>query len=136
VPKLATALNHETSNAVGNLFGGTQGIATVIDSHLTSELARGGPVSSRSTSLVKQEDALTNGRPTSIRDVRNWRELDAAVLGIGIRFCRLSSHVQLFVAGLFGRCRRPEQVRVSRTDAQKKNRPNRPLTLVSKMRRS
>jgi flagellar hook-associated protein 2 len=56
--KLATALNTNI-NAVGNLFGGTQGIAASLDSHLTSELARGGPISSRSTSLVKQEDALT-----------------------------------------------------------------------------
>jgi flagellar hook-associated protein 2 len=56
--KLAAALNTNI-NAVGNLFGGTNGIATTLDSQLTTELGNDGSISSRGTSLLKQEDALT-----------------------------------------------------------------------------
>jgi flagellar hook-associated protein 2 len=56
--KLSAALNTD-SNAVGNLFGGANGVATKLNTQITNELAGGGPISSRGQSLLKQEDALT-----------------------------------------------------------------------------
>jgi flagellar hook-associated protein 2 len=53
--KLTAALNTNI-NAVGNLFGGAKGIATTLNSQITSEL--NGSISSRGQSLLKQENAL------------------------------------------------------------------------------
>lgn len=45
--------------AVSQLFSGTGGIASSLSSQITANLAAGGPVDSRSKTLVQQEDALT-----------------------------------------------------------------------------
>jgi flagellar hook-associated protein 2 len=56
--KLSTALATNVS-AVSQLFGGTQGVASTLNTQITLELASNGPVGSRSRTLVKQENALT-----------------------------------------------------------------------------
>jgi flagellar hook-associated protein 2 len=56
--KLSAALNTNI-NAVSNLFGGTTGVATTLNTQITNELAGAGPISSRSQSLLTQENALT-----------------------------------------------------------------------------
>lgn len=56
--KLSTALATNVS-AVSQLFGGTQGVASTLNTQITLELASNGPVGSRSQTLVKQENALT-----------------------------------------------------------------------------
>jgi flagellar hook-associated protein 2 len=55
--KLSSALNTDI-NAVGNLFGGTNGVATRLNTQITNELAGGGPISSRGQTLLKQENDL------------------------------------------------------------------------------
>jgi flagellar hook-associated protein 2 len=56
--KLATALSTNVS-AVTQLFSGTTGIATTLNTQLTSELASNGPVNTRGQTLVTQENSLT-----------------------------------------------------------------------------
>lgn len=46
-------------SAVSALFSGTGGIASTLNSQMTSELASNGPIDSLSKSLVQQENALT-----------------------------------------------------------------------------
>jgi flagellar hook-associated protein 2 len=50
-----------TSNfsAVSQLFSGTGGIASSLNSQITTNLGAGGPVDSRGKTLVQQENALT-----------------------------------------------------------------------------
>ncbi|HEY2037112.1 MAG TPA: flagellar filament capping protein FliD, partial [Steroidobacteraceae bacterium] len=50
-----------TSNftAVSQLFSGTGGVATTLNSQIDGDLAAGGSIDSRSQTLVQQEDALT-----------------------------------------------------------------------------
>jgi len=55
---LATALSSDYS-AVSQLFSGTSGIATSLNSQITSDLGSGGPISTASQTLVQQENALT-----------------------------------------------------------------------------
>jgi flagellar hook-associated protein 2 len=55
---LAAALSSDFS-AVSQLFSGTSGVATSLNSQITSDLGSGGPISSTSQTLVQQEDALT-----------------------------------------------------------------------------
>ncbi len=47
-------------SAVSALFSGTNGVAATLNTRITNELASGGVVDSRSKSLVKQENALTD----------------------------------------------------------------------------
>lgn len=56
--KLSTAL---TSNftAVSQLFSGASGVASTLNSQITTNLTAGGPIDSRSKTLVNQENALT-----------------------------------------------------------------------------
>jgi len=56
--KLQTALTSDPG-AVSALFSGTNGIATKLNTQLTADLASGGSIDSRSKTLVKKEDALT-----------------------------------------------------------------------------
>ena len=56
---LSAALSTNVS-AVGALFSGAGGVASVLNSDLTTELASGGVVDTRSQSLTKQENALTD----------------------------------------------------------------------------
>ena len=56
--KLQSALAAAPS-AVSNLFGGTNGIAATLNSQITTDLSAGGTIDSRSQTLVKQENALT-----------------------------------------------------------------------------
>ncbi|MGH8261074.1 MAG: flagellar filament capping protein FliD, partial [Steroidobacteraceae bacterium] len=55
---LSTALG-TNYGAVNQLFSGTGGIASTLNTNITAELATGGPVASRGTTLVDQENALT-----------------------------------------------------------------------------
>lgn len=55
---LSTALSSDYS-AVSQLFSGTSGIATSLNSQITADLASGGPISTTSQTLVQQEDSLT-----------------------------------------------------------------------------
>jgi flagellar hook-associated protein 2 len=55
---LATALSTNVS-AVSTLFSGKGGVASVLNSDLTTELQTGGAVDTRSQSLIKQENNLT-----------------------------------------------------------------------------
>ena len=55
---LATALSSDYS-AVSQLFSGTSGVATSLNSQITSDLGSGGPISTTSQTLVQQENALT-----------------------------------------------------------------------------
>ena len=56
--KLQTALTSAPA-AVSALFSGTNGIATRLNTQLTADLGSGGSIDSRSKTLVKQENALT-----------------------------------------------------------------------------
>jgi len=56
--KLQTALT-SAPGAVTALFSGTNGIATRLNTQLNAVLGSGGPIDSRSKTLVKQENALT-----------------------------------------------------------------------------
>ncbi|HVO48095.1 MAG TPA: flagellar filament capping protein FliD [Steroidobacteraceae bacterium] len=56
---LQTALS-AAPGAVSSLFSGTHGIATNLNSQLTTDLASGGSIDSRSKTLVSQENALTD----------------------------------------------------------------------------
>jgi flagellar hook-associated protein 2 len=56
--KLSTALATNLS-AVGQLFSGANGVATSLDTQITASLASNGSVTSRSNTLVKQEDDLS-----------------------------------------------------------------------------
>lgn len=55
---LSAALSSDYS-AVSALFSNTNGVATSLNSQITAELAAGGPISTTSQTLVKQENALT-----------------------------------------------------------------------------
>lgn len=55
---LSAALSANFS-AVSQLFSGASGVASSLNSRITTDLAAGGPVDSRSQTLVKQENALT-----------------------------------------------------------------------------
>jgi flagellar hook-associated protein 2 len=55
---LSTALSADYS-AVSQLFSGTTGIATSLNSQITSDLGSGGPIATTSQTLVQQENALT-----------------------------------------------------------------------------
>ena len=55
---LSTALSSDYS-AVSQLFSGTSGIATSLNSQITSDLASGGPIATTSQTLVQQENSLT-----------------------------------------------------------------------------
>jgi flagellar hook-associated protein 2 len=46
--------------AVTQLFAGTKGVATTLESRINSELNSGGAISNRSSTLIKQENALTD----------------------------------------------------------------------------
>ncbi|MDE2447587.1 MAG: flagellar filament capping protein FliD [Gammaproteobacteria bacterium] len=56
--KLSGALTADFS-AVSQLFSGASGIASSLNSQITTDLASGGSIDSRSQTLVKQENALT-----------------------------------------------------------------------------
>jgi flagellar hook-associated protein 2 len=56
--KLSSALATNVG-AVTQLFGGTDGVASTLNTQITLELASNGPVGSRGQTLVKQENALT-----------------------------------------------------------------------------
>jgi flagellar hook-associated protein 2 len=55
---LSTALSSDYS-AVSQLFSGTSGVATSLNSQITSDLGAGGPISTTSQTLVQQENSLT-----------------------------------------------------------------------------
>jgi flagellar hook-associated protein 2 len=55
---LQNALSTDFS-AVSALFSGTGGIATTLNTQLTSELSGGGPISDENNTLTQQENALT-----------------------------------------------------------------------------
>ena len=55
---LSAALTSNFS-AVSQLFSGASGVASSLNSQITTDLASGGPMDSRSKTLVKQENALT-----------------------------------------------------------------------------
>jgi flagellar hook-associated protein 2 len=55
---LSTALSSDYS-AVSQLFSGTNGVATSLNSQITSDLGAGGPISTTSQTLVQQENSLT-----------------------------------------------------------------------------
>jgi flagellar hook-associated protein 2 len=55
---LSTALSSDYS-AVSQLFSGTSGVATSLNSQITSDLSAGGPISTTSQTLVQQENSLT-----------------------------------------------------------------------------
>ncbi len=55
---LSTALSADYS-AVSQLFSGSNGIATGLNSQITSDLGAGGPIATTSQTLVQQENALT-----------------------------------------------------------------------------
>lgn len=55
---LATALSSDYS-AVSQLFSGTSGVATSLNSQITSDLATGGSISETDSTLTQQENALT-----------------------------------------------------------------------------
>jgi flagellar hook-associated protein 2 len=55
---LSTALSADYS-AVSQLFSGTSGIATGLNTQITSDLGSGGPIATTSQTLVQQENALT-----------------------------------------------------------------------------
>lgn len=55
---LSTALSSDYS-AVSQLFSGTTGVATSLNSQITSDLGAGGPISTTSQTLVQQENSLT-----------------------------------------------------------------------------
>lgn len=55
---LSTALSSSFSS-VSQLFSGTSGIASTLNSQIAGELATGGSVASRGQTLIKQENALT-----------------------------------------------------------------------------
>lgn len=57
--KLETALSSAPS-AVSALFSGPQGIASNLNTQITSDLATGGSIDSRGKTLVKRENALTD----------------------------------------------------------------------------
>jgi flagellar hook-associated protein 2 len=54
---LTTALNSNFS-AVSNLFSGSTGVATQLNSQITADLASGGSITTASSTLVKQENDL------------------------------------------------------------------------------
>jgi flagellar hook-associated protein 2 len=58
---LATLSGALSSNfsAVSQLFSGASGVASSLNSQITTDLASGGPIDSRSQTLVSQENALT-----------------------------------------------------------------------------
>ena len=58
VATLSAALSSNFS-AVSQLFSGTSGVASSLNSQITTDLTSGGPIDSRSQTLVKQENALT-----------------------------------------------------------------------------
>lgn len=55
---LSAALSSNFS-AVSQLFSGSSGVASSLNSQITTDLTSGGPIDSRSQTLVKQENALT-----------------------------------------------------------------------------
>jgi flagellar hook-associated protein 2 len=55
---LSAALSSDYS-AVSQLFSGTSGVATSLNSQITADLGAAGPISSTSQTLVSQENALT-----------------------------------------------------------------------------
>ncbi|MHB8813008.1 MAG: flagellar filament capping protein FliD [Steroidobacteraceae bacterium] len=55
---LSTALSSDFT-AVSQLFAGSGGVAATLNSQITTDLQAGGPIDSRSQTLVQQEDALT-----------------------------------------------------------------------------
>jgi len=55
---LSAALTANFS-AVSQLFSGASGVASSLNSRITADLASGGPIDSRSQTLVQQENALT-----------------------------------------------------------------------------
>lgn len=55
---LSAALSSDFS-AVSELFSGSSGVATTLNSRIATDLASGGPIDSRSKTLVQQENALT-----------------------------------------------------------------------------
>ena len=55
---LSTALSSDYS-AVSQLFSGTSGVATSLNSQITADLASGGPISTTSQTLVQRENSLT-----------------------------------------------------------------------------
>lgn len=58
VATLSAALSSNFS-AVSQLFSGSSGVASSLNSQITTDLTAGGPMDSRSQTLVKQENALT-----------------------------------------------------------------------------
>jgi len=55
---LSTALSADYS-AVSQLFSGTSGVATALNTQITSDLGSGGPIATTSQTLVQQENSLT-----------------------------------------------------------------------------
>jgi flagellar hook-associated protein 2 len=55
---LSTAMSTNFS-AVSQIFSGTNGIAASLNTRITADLAKGGSIDSRSTTLVKQDNDLT-----------------------------------------------------------------------------
>jgi flagellar hook-associated protein 2 len=55
---LSAALSSDFS-AVSQLFSGSNGVASTLNSRIATDLASGGPIDSRSQTLVQQENALT-----------------------------------------------------------------------------
>lgn len=55
---LSSALSSDFS-AVSQLFSGSSGVATALNTQINSDLVAGGPIDSRSKTLVQQENALT-----------------------------------------------------------------------------
>ena len=55
---LSAALSSNFS-ALSELFSGSSGVAATLNSQVTADLASGGPIDSRSQTLVQQENALT-----------------------------------------------------------------------------
>jgi flagellar hook-associated protein 2 len=55
---LSTAMSTNFS-AVSQIFSGTNGIATSLNTRITADLAKGGSIDSRSTTLIKQDNDLT-----------------------------------------------------------------------------
>lgn len=58
VATLSAALS-SNFGAVSQLFSGSSGVASALNSQITTDLASGGSIDSRSQTLVKQENALT-----------------------------------------------------------------------------
>lgn len=55
---LSTAMSTNIS-AVSQIFSGTKGVAATLNTRITADLAKGGSIDSRSTTLIKQDNALT-----------------------------------------------------------------------------